>query len=75
MDLYNASRAVYSSMALALFWSILFIYLMSIFAEYLAWCCIILVQLGLFAAAFGSYYLWDAAKTNKDEAKIGRAHV
>lgn len=65
MDLYNSSRAVYWSMGLALFWSILFIYLMSIFAEYLAWCCIILVQLGLFAAAIGSYFLWERSKEGK----------
>lgn len=73
MDLYNSSRAVYWSMGLSIFWSLVFIYIMSIFAEYLAWCCIILVQIGLFAAAIGGYFLWDRAgkdkKLNIDEAK------
>lgn len=64
-DLWNSSRAVYTSMALALFWSIVFIYIMSIFAEPLAWCCVVLVQLGLIAAAIGSYFLWKTASDIK----------
>jgi hypothetical protein len=71
-DLYNASRAVYWSMALAAFWSLLFIYLMSIFAEPIAWCCVILVQLGLIGATVGSYFMWqeacDAKASNEKKA-------
>jgi hypothetical protein len=36
-DLYLSSRAIYWSMALSFVFCILYIYIMSIFAEYLAW--------------------------------------
>ena len=36
-DIYNSSTAVFVSMALAFVWSLLYIYLMSLFAEYIAW--------------------------------------
>ena len=36
-DIYNSSTAVFVSMALAFVWAILYIYLMSFFAEYIAW--------------------------------------
>jgi choline transporter-like protein 2/4/5 len=40
-DLYLSSRAIYTSMALSFVICILYIYIMSIFAEYLAWGLII----------------------------------
>jgi len=57
-DIYNASTAVFVSMALAFVWSVLYIYLMSIFAEYIAWGIIGLTQIGLIGmtiAAFAYY--------------------
>jgi len=57
-DLYLASRAIYISMAMSFVYCILFIYLMSIFAECIAWGIIILVQLGMIGAtifSFGTY--------------------
>ena len=59
MDLYNASTAIYTSMALSLVWSIIFIYIMSIFAETLAWCCVVLIQLGLIGATVVCGFLWS----------------
>jgi hypothetical protein len=47
MDLYLSSRAIYTSIALAFVLSILYIYIMSMFAETLAWAMILLVQVGL----------------------------
>ena len=58
-DLYNSSNAIYSCFGLALVWSLIFIYLLSWFAEQIAWCCVVLVQLGLIGAAVGSYFLWS----------------
>ena len=58
---------MYISMALALFWSIAFIYLMSWFAEYLAWCCVILIQLGLMAAS-----VQLLMKTDKEMKKLSK---
>jgi choline transporter-like protein 2/4/5 len=62
-DLYKSSTSVYISMGLALVWSFIFIYFMSWFAEYLAWCSVVLIQLGLLAATVYSYILWDKEKT------------
>ena len=62
-DMYKSSTSMYVSMALALVWSIVYIYLMSIFAEQLAWCCIVLIQVGLFAATIFLFMKWD--KENK----------
>lgn len=48
-DLYLSSRAIYWSMAMAIVYCIGYIYLMSIFAEYIAWTMIGLTQVGLVA--------------------------
>ena len=54
-DLYLSSRAIYWSMATAFILCILYIYLMSIFAEYLAWGIVIITQIGLIAVTAGSF--------------------
>lgn len=46
-------------MGLAFVWSFIFIYLMSCFAETLAWCCVILIQIGLLAATIFSGLTWN----------------
>ena len=46
-DLYNASRAIYWSIAMSFVYCLLYIYLMSAFAEYIAWAMVAIVQLGL----------------------------
>jgi len=51
MDMYLSSRAIYISMAMSIVYSVIFIYLMSWFAEIIAWCCIVLVQIGLIGMA------------------------
>jgi hypothetical protein len=58
-DLYLSSRAIYWSMALSFVYCLLFIYLMSYFAEFIAWGIVILVQIGLIGGAifcFGEYF-------------------
>lgn len=49
-DLYLSSRAIYYSMGAAFVLCILYIYMMSLFAEYLAWVIVILTQIGLLGA-------------------------
>jgi hypothetical protein len=56
MDLYYSSTAIYVSFGLSFVWSLIFIYLMSAFAETLAWCCVVLIQLGLIAFTVLSYF-------------------
>lgn len=54
-DLYLSSRAIYWSMATAFLLCVVYIYLMSVFAEYLAWGIVILTQIGLLAVAAGAF--------------------
>lgn len=49
-DLYLSSRAIYYSMGAAFVLCILYIYIMSLFAEYLAWAIVILTQIALIGA-------------------------
>jgi len=46
MNMYNSSRAIYSGVALAFVYSLLYIYMMSYFAEYIAWGLVIALQTG-----------------------------
>ena len=55
-DLYLSSRAIYISCAMSLVYSFLYIYLMSAFAETIAWIAVALVQLGLIGCTVGSYF-------------------
>lgn len=61
-DMKASSTAMYMGMGTALFWSVVYIFLMSKFAEPLAWCCVFLVQIGLIAGAVGGYFMWEKAK-------------
>lgn len=54
-DLYLASTAIYASFGMSIVYSFVFIYLMSFFAEPIAWACVVLVQLGLIG---GSVFCW-----------------
>ena len=59
-DMQRASRSIYLSLVMAVVYSIVFIYVLSIFGETIAWICIILIQLSLFGASAVSYLAWDA---------------
>lgn len=54
-DLYLSSTSIFVSMGSAFALCIIYIYLMSIFAEYLAWGLVILTQIGLVAVAGGAF--------------------
>ena len=60
-DLYLSSRAIYSSMALSFVFCILYIYIMSLFAEYLAWGLVGLTQIALFGASIVFFVLRSSA--------------
>ena len=66
-DMYLSSRAIYGSMAMSFIYCLLFIYLMSWFAEYIAWAMVLLTQIGLIGGAvfcFGEFLAKkNAAKT------------
>jgi len=47
--------------------SLAFIYLMSAFAEVIAWLCVALIQIGLIACTVGVWFLFDAQKKLKLE--------
>lgn len=49
-------------MGLALVWAIAYIYLMSLYAETLAWVCIVLIQVGLL---LGTIFMIIKAKNEK----------
>jgi len=61
-DLYRASRSIYTSIALSIVYSILFIYFLSIFGETIAWICVVLIQLAFIGAAAAGYFAWTAQK-------------
>ena len=56
-DMYLASKAIYASILMGLVYSIGYIYLMSAFAECIAWVCIGLTQVGLIAGAITCYMM------------------
>jgi hypothetical protein len=52
-DLYLSSRAIYWSMAIGIIYCLIYIELMSAFAEYIAWISIFIFQIGLIALSAG----------------------
>lgn len=58
-DLYRSSRSIFVSLAMSIVYSIVFIYFLSAFGETLAWICVVILQLGLLAAAGAGWFLWD----------------
>jgi hypothetical protein len=57
-DLYLSSRAIYISIGMAIVYCLGYIYLMSLFAEYIAWTMIGLTQLGLLIGALACLLSW-----------------
>lgn len=57
-DMYKCSTSMYIAIGLSVVWSIIYIQLMSLFAETLAWCCIVTIQIGLFVGSGALYYMY-----------------
>jgi len=67
-DLYMSSRAVFWSMGLSFLYCVIFIYLMSFFAEYISWAIVILCQLGFIGASvFGFMQFVKGGEENESE--------
>jgi hypothetical protein len=62
-DLYLSSRAIYISIAMAVVYCLAYIYLMSLFAECIAWAMIALTQVGLIVASLYAAFLYKDRHT------------
>jgi hypothetical protein len=71
-DLYLSSRAIYWSMGMSFVYCLLFIYLMSLFAEYIAWAIVVLIQIGLFGAT--AFFMGEYLKM-KDTTDVSGNNV
>jgi hypothetical protein len=57
-NILKESKAIKISFALGFVYSIIFVYTMSIFAEYIAWICVVLVQVALLLTTAGLGYMF-----------------
>lgn len=62
VNLYYAWSAILFSMATAFILCIIYIYFMSIFAEYVAWALVFITQIGFFVIGVGSLYYYATAE-------------
>merc|ERR1711998_105682 len=60
--MYKSRKAIGISIAMSIVYSLAFIYLLSGFAEYIAWFCVILTQLGLIAGAVLAGFLFKDSR-------------
>jgi len=58
----GAKEAMLISFGMAFVYSLIFLYLMSAFAEPIAWLCIALIQIGLIGATAGSFFAFVELK-------------
>lgn len=63
--LSNSWKAILLSMGTSLALAIIYIYLMSLFAEYVAWGLVFLIQIGFILMAIGGFYFYTQ-KTGDD---------
>ena len=68
-DMYLSSRAIYGSMGMALVYTLIYIQILSWFAEPIAWICIVAVNIGLFALSAGAFVMRDGKKTIFENTK------
>jgi F0F1-type ATP synthase assembly protein I len=61
-DLYRSSNAIFISMVMSIVYCILFIYLMSAFAEQIAWGIVVITQIGLFAGSAVCFFEYMETK-------------
>lgn len=70
-----SSTSIFIAMGLAFVWSIVYIYLMSIFAEQLAWCCVFLIWVGLCAGAGFGFYMWQDAEKRTEALRKDKGYA
>jgi hypothetical protein len=66
-DMYLSSRAIYASFGMGVVYCLVYIYLMSWFAEYIAWICVILLQLGLIGLPIVGWFMRAAEVENYNQ--------
>ena len=70
-DMYLYSTAMFISVGMSLVYTILYILILSAFAEPLAWICIVAIQLGLFGVAVGAWFMRQESIKNLSDAEPG----
>jgi hypothetical protein len=74
-DMYLSSRAIYWSCGMGLIYCLIYIKIMSAFAEPIAWICVVAVQLGLIALSIGAWMFRanevETYKTNYNDMSKG----
>lgn len=65
-DLYLSSRAISWSCGISFLWCLIFLYLMSFFAETISWFIVILVQIGLFTASGLTLFQYNEIKSKEE---------
>lgn len=71
-DIVQSQDAIYISMAMGCVYCILYIYLMSAFAECISWVCIVLTQIGLFGLTGACFALRQQSIINRTAATKGQ---
>ena len=66
-DMYLSSTAIYASFGMGVVYCFIYIYLMSMFAETIAWICVALTQIALIGLAVGFWFLRAAEVTKMAE--------
>lgn len=75
-DLYLSSTSIFYSMGTSFVWSIVCIYFLSLFAEYVAWAIVFVVQIGLIAGAAVSGGMWvDATSEDASDKEAEKANM
>ena len=67
VDMWYSSTAIFTSIAMSAVYCMLFIWVMSTFSEPLAWCSIVLVQLGLL---FATFFMWTLRETTLQDKEF-----
>ena len=73
MDLYKSSRAIYICIATAIIFCFAYIYLMSFFAEQIAWTIVGITQISLFVGCGGLIFEYFNLKGSGNELKVKSA--
>ncbi len=68
-NMVNAKSAILISFVMGFVYSLIFLYLMSAFAEQIAWFCVFLVQIGLLGAAAASFMEYSHLKGEAKDQK------
>jgi len=72
-DLYLSSTSIYISFATGFIWSIIVIYFLSLFAEWVAWGMVFVVQIGFIGVTLMSLKMYSKYKEDGDSENANAA--